>query len=175
MKKPIFLVFLLALCVCRGHSQQPQSARNSLPPDPGQLTTASVFPPVLSPDQASPETTSSELETVTPASSGRVADKHEQRIRRLWYGTIAMMLAGNTADAITSWHKHEANGLLASSDGTFGGKAIGIKVGVSAAILVPQFVFRHHPELRKEFIIGNLIDAALFGGTAIHNTGIGKP
>lgn len=96
-------------------------------------------------------------------------------MNRVWIGSIALMLAGNAADAATSWHKQEGNGLLASSNGTFGGKAIGIKVGVTAAILMPQLLLRHHTELRKEFIIGNLIDAGLFGGTAIHNAGIKAP
>jgi hypothetical protein len=174
MKSAIYSVFLLAFLVCTCHGQQPEAVRNSLP-QPGQIATPSLFPSVPSPDLTSADIGSPEMQSTTPAKSTLAADKHEQRVRRLWYGTIAMMLAGNAADAMTSWHKQEANGLLASTNGTFGGKAIGIKVGISAAILTPQLLLRHHPELRKEFIIGNLIDAALFGGTAIHNAGISKP
>ena len=75
-------------------------------------------------------------------------------------------------DAATSWGRHEGNGLLAQSDGSFGPRGVGIKVGVAAASLVPQIVFRKHKELRIPFTVGNFAEAGIFAGTAIHNLNV---
>lgn len=79
------------------------------------------------------------------------------------------MGAGTTMDAASSWGKQEGNGLLAQGNGSFGLRGTGIKAGVAVATLVPQIMFRKHPELRKAFIIGNFAEAGVFTGTAIHN------
>ena len=85
------------------------------------------------------------------------------------------MAAGTGADAATSWHKRESNGLLASSDGTFGAKGLAIKAGLAAGLLVPQILFRKHTDLRTAFTVGNFAQAGIFTGVAIHNAGIAAP
>jgi hypothetical protein len=104
-----------------------------------------------------------------------IEDKHDKRMKALWIASIAAMVAGTSLDAASSWHKRESNGLLASSDGTFGGKGVGIKVGIGAAVLIPQIIFRRHKELRGAFAIGNFAEAGIFTGAAIHNFGIRAP
>jgi hypothetical protein len=68
--------------------------------------------------------------------------------------------------------KVERNPLLASSDGTFGARGIGIKFGLAGASLVPQLLLRNHKELRKVFAIANFVDAGIFAGVAAHNMGV---
>lgn len=96
-------------------------------------------------------------------------DAHERFMNRLWIGSILAAVAGTSVDAATSWGKRESNGLLASSDGTFGAKGLGIKAGFAAAIIVPQICLRKHRELKGAFAMGNFGEAAIFAGAAVHN------
>ena len=102
-------------------------------------------------------------------------DRHERRLKYLWIASIFAMAAGTGADAATSWHKRESNGLLASSDGTFGAKGLAIKAGLAGGLLVPQILFRKHTDLRTAFTVGNFAQAGIFTGVAIHNAGIARP
>ncbi len=62
-----------------------------------------------------------------------VADSpRDTHIRHLWLASILTMSAATAADAYSSWHKHESNSFLASSDGTFGTKGVSIKAGIAA-------------------------------------------
>jgi hypothetical protein len=108
-------------------------------------------------------------------SIANVEDRHEQRLKYLWIASIFAMAAGTGADAATSWHKRESNGLLASSDGTFGAKGLGIKAGLAGGLLLPQILFRKHKDLRTAFTVGNFAQAGMFTGIAIHNAGIAAP
>jgi hypothetical protein len=108
-------------------------------------------------------------------SIANVEDRHEQRLKYLWIASIFAMAAGTGADAATSWHKRESNGLLASSDGTFGAKGVGIKAGIAGGLLLPQILFRKHKDLRTAFTVGNFAQAGIFTGIAIHNAGIAAP
>jgi len=113
---------------------------------------------------------------VAPAISiANVEDRHEQRLKYLWISSIFAMAAGTGADAATSWHKRESNPLLASSDGTFGAKGIGIKAGLAGGLLLPQILFRKNKDLRTAFTIGNFAEGGLFSGIAIHNASIAAP
>jgi hypothetical protein len=104
-----------------------------------------------------------------------VEDRHEQKLKYLWIASIFAMAAGTGADAATSWHKRESNGFLASSDGTFGAKGVGIKAGLAGGLLLPQILFRRNKDLRTAFTVGNFAQAGLFTGIAIHNLGIAAP
>ncbi|HMJ60862.1 MAG TPA: hypothetical protein VK493_03825 [Bryobacteraceae bacterium] len=108
-------------------------------------------------------------------SIANVEDRHEQRLKYLWIASIFAMAAGTGADAATSWHKRESNGLLASSDGTFGAKGLGIKAGLAGGVLLPQILFRKHTDLRTAFTIGNFAQAGIFTGMAVHNLGVSPP
>jgi len=108
-------------------------------------------------------------------SIANVEDRHEQRLKYLWIASMFAMAAGTSADAATSWHKKESNRLLASSDGTFGPKGLGIKAGLAGGLLLPQILFRRHNDLRTAFTIGNFAQAGFFTGVAVHNMGIASP
>jgi hypothetical protein len=98
-----------------------------------------------------------------------VEDKHDRRVRTIWIASIFAMAAGTTADAVSSWHKQESNSLLASSNGTFGGRGVGLKVGIAAGVLAPQIIFRKRKDWRTAFAVGNFAEAGIFTGAAIHN------
>lgn len=104
-------------------------------------------------------------------SIANVEDSHERRLKFLWIASIFAMAAGTGADAATSWHKRESNGFLASSDGTFGAKGLGIKAALAGGLILPQIIFRRHKDLRTAFTIGNFAQAGIFGGVAVHNLG----
>jgi hypothetical protein len=105
-------------------------------------------------------------------SIANVEDSHEQRLKFVWIASIFAMAAATGADAATSWHKQEANGLLASSDGTFGAKGLGIKAGLAGGLILPQILFHRHKDLRTAFTVGNFAQAGVFTGIAIHNLGV---
>jgi hypothetical protein len=112
---------------------------------------------------------------ITPSqsySSSSIAteeSQHDRTMKHVWIASVAAMFAGTSMDAATSWGRHEGNGLLAQSNGTFGAKGVGIKVGVAAVSFVPELILRKHKELRTPFIIGNFAEAGIFTGTAMHN------
>ena len=100
-------------------------------------------------------------------------EKHDRHMNTLWAASIAAMAAGTSADAVSSWHKREGNSLLASSNGMFGARGISIKAGIAAGVLLPQIMLRKHKELRTAFVVGNLTEAGVFTGAAIHNFRLG--
>lgn len=98
-----------------------------------------------------------------------IEDRREKRIQTLWIASILAMTAATTADAVSSWHKQESNGVLASSNGTFGGKGVALKAGIAVGFLTPQIIFRKHHDWHIAFAVGNLAEAGVFTGAAIHN------
>jgi hypothetical protein len=138
---------------------------------PGQLPTTPV--------ELLPVSFSAAARTPTAARPVSIADiadeQHDRHMDVLWRASIVAMLAGTTADAVSSWHKREGNALLASGDGMFGGRGVAIKTGIAAGVLLPQIVMRKHKDLRIAFVIGNLGEAGIFTGAAIHNFGLVAP
>ncbi len=113
------------------------------------------------------------LFNVAPSNHVTIANvaetSHETRVRHIWLASIAAMAAGTAADAATSWHKHESNSILASSNGTFGAKGVAVKASIASAVLIPQVIFRHHTDWHSAFAISNFLEAGVFTGAAIHN------
>jgi hypothetical protein len=98
-----------------------------------------------------------------------VEDAHEKRVQAIWVASILAMVGSTTADAVSSWHRHESNGLLASSGGTFGAQGVAIKGGIAALVLAPQIIFRKHRDWHAAFAVGNFAEAGIFAGATIHN------
>ncbi len=96
----------------------------------------------------------------------------ERRMATIWKVSIAGVLAASAWDAASSMGKAERNPLLASSDGTFGAKGLGVKFGLAGLSLAPQLLLRNHKELHKFFAIANFVDAGIFAGVAAHNMGV---
>ena len=101
-----------------------------------------------------------------------VLHAQESRPRHLWATSVAAMLAGTAADSYTSWHKHESNSFLASPNGTFGARGVELKVGIAAAVLVPQLIFRRRREWQLPFAISNFAEAGIYTGAAVHNQSV---
>ncbi len=95
--------------------------------------------------------------------------RHDTFINRLWIASLFAAGAGTSLDAASSWGKREGNPLLASSNGAFGAKGLGIKMSVAAAVLIPQICLRKHKEMKGIFATGNFAEAAIFSGAAVHN------
>lgn len=134
---------------------------------PGELVAASALGESL-PERAT--SAPARITVVTGMTSAE--DRHERKANRVWVASMLALVAASGFDAGTSWGKQETNGLLASSDGTFGARGMGIKAGTAAAILIPQILFRKNKGLRAKFTIGNFAGSAVFTGVAIHNVGI---
>jgi hypothetical protein len=134
-------------------------------PMPGQLERAGgvVFAPV---GDYSPSGTPGDEPKTSIAS---VRDRHEHRMDMLWYSSMLAVAAGSAFDSASSWHKQEENGLLASGNGTFGGRAAAIKVGLLAGTLLPQILLRKNKDLRTGFTLANLAETGIFTGVGIHN------
>ena len=96
----------------------------------------------------------------------------EHKMRLLWIASIGAMTAGTAADAYSSWHKQESNGILASSNGTFGAKGVAIKCGIASAVLVPQIIFRRHRDWHLAFAASNFTEAGIFAGVTAHNLAV---
>lgn len=96
-------------------------------------------------------------------------EAHDRFVRRFWIASVFAMAAGTATDAVTSWGYRESNGVLASSNGSFGARGAGIKLGMVSALVVPQVLLHRHKDLRMKFAIGNLAEAGIFAGTSVHN------
>lgn len=139
-------------------------------PQPGQLASAQVETPTASSDVAS---TSNGM--LSPVSIANVGDRHDRMMERLWITSMVAAVAGTSLDAASSWGKMEGNSLLASSNGTFGGRAVAIKAALTAGVIIPQICLRKHKEYRTAFTMGNFGEASVFAALAIHNLSVQKP
>jgi hypothetical protein len=128
-----------------------------------------TLPPSFSAEAHTPAT------AARPADIANVPDQREKHIKTLWMASIVAMLAGTSMDAISSWHKTESNSLLASSNGMFGARGVGIKAGIAAGVLLPQIILRKRKDLRIPFTVGNLAEAGVFTGAAVHNFHVAQP
>ncbi len=147
-----------ALFLCSANAILAQSI-----PEPGQI--AAVPEVVVPPAGFSTNGSSAVLPTVDIA---HVETAHDRMVNRIWIASMLAMVGATSLDAGTSWGKREANGFLASSDGTFGAKGLGIKAGMAVGVLVPEILLRHK-DLKSKFAVGNFAEAAIFAGVSIHN------
>lgn len=140
---------------------------------PGQLASTSEASVAVS----SPDNTSGNSPASTPkVEISNVQPANDNTGRRLWLGSIFAVATASGADAATSWGKYEGNSFLASSDGTFGAKALGIKVALAGALMVPEVILlRRHHDLYRKFAFVNFADAAVFTGLSFHNLTVSAP
>lgn len=102
----------------------------------------------------------------------QLPDSRPDTVQRIWIGSICAVLAASAFDAASSWGKQEANPLLASPNGTFGGRGLAIKAAIAGAVLLPQILLHKHKRFRKTFIFANFADAVAFTAVSVHNMGI---
>jgi hypothetical protein len=165
MKKHLISVSLfLAVLTGIASAAEPSAASS-----PGQLASVSAPSITLLPSAGIISTRTPETTFLSPEI------RHARNINRVWVASLLAVAASTSMDAATSFGKREGNGALASSDGTFGARGVGIKAGMLAAVVVPQLALRHHQKLKSKFAIGNFIEAGIFTGVSVHNLGVTAP
>jgi len=99
------------------------------------------------------------------------ADHPEQKQhRRLWWTSVAAMVAASVLDTHSSWGRQELNPILANGNGTFGGRAIAIKAGLAVSIAGAQyFMLRGNHRAQKHASLTNISLAGAMAGVAYHN------
>ncbi len=146
--------------------RQPGQLRASFELQPGE--DVDPYPSRLDLKTSDPKT--SDLKTADPKTTvATIDDPHDRFVNRLWIASLVSAVAGTSVDAASSWGLREGNGLLASSDGRFGGKGLGIKAGFAAAMIIPQFYLARHKSLKGAFTAGNFVEAAVYAGVSVHN------
>ena len=88
---------------------------------------------------------------------------------KMWKISLMSLIGANAADAASSWGKHESNPLLRSSNGTFGVQGLAVKGAMVGASLIPQYMCRNNPKLKKAFTIANFAETGFFSAIALHN------
>jgi hypothetical protein len=102
--------------------------------------------------------------------------KIQEKAQKRWMWSAIALTAASFADAGSSWGKLEANGMLRSSNGTFGAKGFGVKMGMVGGILFTQHMLvKKNPSLANAFTFGNYGMSALKVGVAARNSQIEKP
>jgi hypothetical protein len=163
MKLEIFLLVLAGMLV------PASSVSAQMVKQPGQL--AGPLRPRLQNESTTgtsglvPQTTIAQVDT----------SPRDRFVNRLWIASIFTSVAATAVDAATSWGKVEGNGLLASSNGTFGARGVAIKAGLEAVSIVPQICMRKHKDMKGIFAMVNLGEAGIFAGIAVHNLDVPKP
>lgn len=103
-----------------------------------------------------------DIQPGTPKSSSTAPDHST-----LYKWSCVSLVAANGMDAASSWNKRELNPILGQ---TFAGRAIAIKAGGTAGVLVAQyFVLRRHPQAHKSAAIVNFAVSGVLGGIAARN------
>lgn len=83
--------------------------------------------------------------------------------------SMVALLAGSTADMVSSYGQPELNPILASN-GQFNAKSVGIKFGIVGGIAVGEVLLLHrHPEMTRTVEIVNFTGAGVTGGVAARN------
>jgi hypothetical protein len=97
----------------------------------------------------------------------------DQTAMRKWKMSLAPVFASQALDAASSFGMRELNPMLASSDGSFGAKGAGIKIGATAAILgVEYLIVRKHTRAAGIFSKINWSVSIVTTGFAAHNFAI---
>ncbi len=100
----------------------------------------------------------------------------QQKAQKRWMWSALALTAASFADVHSSWGKMEANGLLRSSNGTFGAKGLGVKAGMVGGILLGQhFIVKANPKLANAMTFANYGMAGVKLSVAARNYKIDPP
>ncbi|MBM3761634.1 MAG: hypothetical protein FJW36_15470 [Acidobacteria bacterium] len=100
----------------------------------------------------------------------------QEKAQKRWMWSAIALTAASFADVHSSWGKREANSLLRSNDGTFGGKGLAIKMSMVGGILLGQHVMvSKSPSIAKALTFTNYGMAGMKIGVAARNYQIEKP
>jgi hypothetical protein len=100
--------------------------------------------------------------------------KSQSRWRKVLYrSSVIALTTANAIDIQSSWGGRELTPMLRSSDGRFGARGAGIKLGMLAGMLTTEyFVVRKHPKAELPFSSVNLAMAAMMSRIAANNYAI---
>ena len=97
----------------------------------------------------------------------------EQTSMHKWKMSVAPVFASQALDVTSSYGMRELNPMLASSDGSFGAKGAGIKLGSTAALMGLEYlIVRKHPRAARIFTKINWSVSIVTTGFAAHNFAI---
>lgn len=100
----------------------------------------------------------------------------QEKAQKRWMWSAIALTAASFADVNSSWGKQEANGLLRSSNGTFGAKGLAIKMSMVGGILYGQHLMvKKSPALANVMTWSNYGMAGVKVGIAARNYQIEKP
>ena len=86
---------------------------------------------------------------------------------RLYWGSVAFVVAGHTLDAVSSYGAYEGNPLMRSRDGRLGLRGIAIGTGIVGAMLLAQRLCGKRS--RKAFVPVNFAVGGFRTGVAVRN------
>ncbi len=91
-------------------------------------------------------------------------------VGRGWKVSAAAVLAASAFDCQSSWGRLELNPLLRGSDGRFGAKGAGIKLGITAGSLFLEYALaRKLPKAEKVGVVTNGLMAGVLTSVAVYN------
>lgn len=94
----------------------------------------------------------------------------ETKKRKLWKASVAILISASAADAMSSWNRPEANGLLRGPGGRFSGRGLALKSAlVAGTILGQHLMLRKNPAAEKTAAWTNFALAGALGGVAAYN------
>ena len=117
-----------------------------------------------------PESASLSAQVQSFQQARRAAD-HEAFNR--WKLSLAPVFASQALDVASSYGMRELNPMLAGSDGRFGAKGTGIKLGTTAGLMgVEYMIVRKYPRAARVFTKVNWSVSIVTAGFAVHNFAI---
>ena len=93
-------------------------------------------------------------------------------LTRWWKLSLATLVAAQTADAVTSWHKRELNPLLADGDERFGVRSSVVESSLFAGVAFSEHLLPSH---RRVATLANFAAAAAYGYFSWRNSRIPTP
>lgn len=112
-------------------------------------------------------------ERYIPQARERYVQKQQEAALRTWKISLVPVVASQSLDIASSYGMVERNPLLAGPDGRFGTKALGIKLGTTAAIVsVEYLIVKKWPGSARILSKVNWGTSALTTGFAVHNFAI---
>jgi|SRR5689334_6446040 hypothetical protein len=111
--------------------------------------------------------------TAEPGTLRAAEEALQRRAYRQWKVSLAPVVASQGLDVASSYGMRELNPLLAGSDGRFGPRAAGIKLGATAGLLgVEYLLVRKFPGSARVLSKINWSASILTTGFAVHNFSI---
>jgi hypothetical protein len=117
--------------------------------------------------------------TTLPAATVEPSLRPAEPNRTLAHGSAfyswsaAILAVSGVADVASSWHRPEANPVMAGPQSTFGGRSVAIKLGlVGTSFLLERVVLRHRPDLYRRIAWLNLGIAGAQAAVVGHNLSV---